>query len=738
MTERDPHSRKNSVSHREQTMAMALRLIHAENALHGHTSGQLDALIGPNGAPYLLRCAQEELRLREQALEKSEARYRSLFENMLEGYAYCRILSEQGQARDFIYLEVNKSFEKLTGLDHVTGKKISELVPGIHDTNPEILAAYARAASTGHPERFETYLKPLKIWLAISVYSSEKEHFVAVFDNITERKQANENQGILDERLKLAVAAGQVGIWGMDVATHKMEWDAQMRILYGLRPEGGDDVLEQINRTMHPDDLPRVTIEFENALRREGKSLDTEYRIVRADDGLLRVIRSMATVIRNECGEPQRIVGTNWDVTEERTRERNLAAALTHEKQLVLEAQAGNHAKSEFLAVMSHEIRTPMNGILGFSELLAATPNLPDECLDYARTINSSGEALLRILDDILDFSRLEAGGLKIERGDFSPRGIVRSIHDLLGPHADEKGLEFKTDIAESTPEHFWNDAGRLRQILLNLTSNAIKFTGKGSITLGIRPAGNDLREGRPNVEFFVRDTGLGISKSEMGHIFQPFAQADSSISRRYGGTGLGLSICRNLVDLMGGQLTVLSEVGAGSEFVVSLPCSLPPGASAPKPDLPDEPQDKTFAIKHPLRILLAEDDNVNRKLMLIMLRKLGYDPLSAKDGAEAVEIFRREHPNCILMDLQMPEKDGIQATREIREIESSSPSRGRACIAALTANIGAADRQRCFEAGVDVYVNKPLHRDLLAKTLRQAGEKTAARGHELRSSDPS
>jgi signal transduction histidine kinase len=432
--------------------------------------------------------------------------------------------------------------------------------------------------------------------------------------------------------------------------------------------------------------------------------------------------------VHDKAGKYYGRIWTFRDVTEERNREKKLSEALTREKELARAAQAGNRAKSEFLAVMSHEIRTPMNGILGFAELLAGSPDLPADCRDYVKTIASSGEALLRILDDILDFSRLEAGGLKIEKSLFSPRELLESIHTLLAPHASEKGLEFSTAVDDGVPEWLWNDAGRLRQVLLNLTGNAIKFTEHGSITLGMRhscPYGNN---GPPQLEFYVRDTGPGIPEEKLAHIFDPFTQVDSSISRRFGGTGLGLSISRNLVKLMGGELIAVSKAGAGSEFRVTLPIDIGEGRAPVISDSTATVLDETFATKHPLRILLVEDDRINLKLMLMMLRKLGYEPRVAFDGIDAVEIYRREHVDCILMDLQMPRKDGLQATLEIREIEKSNSSGQHAFIAALTANIVAENRRQCFEAGMDRYINKPIKRAQLAKMLEQASDRVRKR----------
>jgi len=418
-------------------------------------------------------------------------------------------------------------------------------------------------------------------------------------------------------------------------------------------------------------------------------------------------------------------LGRLWifrDVTIERRREAGFHETLTREIELANEARASNRAKSEFLAVMSHEIRTPMNGILGFSELLAHSLDLPDECRDYVKTIVTSGEALLRIIDDILDFSRLEAGGLKIDPSLFTPRDVLQGIHDLLAPLAEKKHLKFRVIIESGTPGHLWNDIGRLRQILLNIAGNAVKFTPRGSVTMGIRAANGTSKA----TEFFVRDTGPGISKEDMEHIFEPFAQANSSISRRYGGTGLGLAISRNLVELMGGKLVAFSKEGAGAEFCVILPIGIPESATSPPSINGASALDETFATNHPLRILLVEDEPVSRKLVLLMLRKLGYAPFVAQDGIDAVEIYRQEYPDLVLMDIQMPRQNGFQATSSIREIENSKNGTRRSFIAALTAHVTVGSRQECFAAGMDACMSKPIRYSALAAMLEQIAKRTA------------
>ncbi|CAN5329927.1 hypothetical protein BH09VER1_BH09VER1_49250 [soil metagenome] len=688
----------------------------------------LAAIRGEEGRPVRFIGIQRDVTQRKQAevaLKESHRRYRSLFEGMVEGYAFCRLVFDQSVPRDFLYLEVNGAFEALTGLRQVTGKKISEVVPGFLEGDPEIFATYCRVARTGKPERCETFLKSLGLWLLLSVYCPEENHFVVVFDNITERKRDDEDRRVLTERLKLATESSHVGIWELDLVTQEMECDAQMRLLYGLPADGRGAIRDLIERAIHPEDLPRIAIEYEDALRFPDKPLNTEFHIIPAGGGEERMIRSMATVIRNAAGEPLRIVGTNWDVTEDRERERKLSVALAREKDLLHEAQAGNRAKNEFLAVMSHEIRTPLNGILGFSELLSGVASLPFECRDYVKTIASSGESLLRILDDVLVFSRLEAGGVKVEKALFSVREILQEVHALLAPQASDVCLDFHVVVEPDVGEYLWNDAGRLRQVLLNLVGNAIKFTEHGSVTLGVRNA-SGLKTGAGELEVFVRDTGRGISPDKLEHIFEPFTQEDSSISRRYGGTGLGLSISRSLVALLGGRLTVRSEVNAGSEFCIALSRSRPEDGSSALADSGLDALDDSFAAHHPMRVLLVEDDAVNLKLLRLMLRKLGYAAFIARDGREAVELFRLKRPECILMDLQMPRKDGLQATREIREIEAATPGEARAFISALTANVVEADRRRCLEVGMDAYLNKPVRHAALAGMLAQASDRNA------------
>lgn len=375
------------------------------------------------------------------------------------------------------------------------------------------------------------------------------------------------------------------------------------------------------------------------------------------------------------------------------------------------EAEAANCAKSQFLANMSHEIRTPLNGTLGMLSLLIDSP-LTEEQGDFATTARSSAEALLTIINDILDFSKIESGKFLLEEIAFEPQALVRECLDLFLPKARQQGLELRLESALPVRCQVSGDSGRVRQIALNLLSNAVKFTKSGTVTVILGEQAQADAPGKMWLSLAVADTGVGIAPQQMSGLFQPFSQADASISRRYGGTGLGLVISRRLCELMGGTLTATSEPGRGSVFTAQISCT----RKAPHVSARHE-----VAGRNPCprklrgRILVAEDNPVNAVVTLTMLRKMGLTAEMAGNGIEAVAAIARNSYDLILMDCQMPEKDGLQATREIRALE---PDGQRIPILALTAGAFSEERDLCLASGMDEVLTKPIQLETLQAAL--------------------
>jgi PAS domain S-box-containing protein len=446
-------------------------------------------------------------------------------------------------------------------------------------------------------------------------------------------------------------------------------------------------VLEHYEQSMDdPAGEPQVRAPVEyRATAKDGRILDLEVHFTDSDGLRFRVIR---------------------DVTE---RNRDLAEL----RETTKAAQMASEAKSRFLSNVSHEIRTPMNGVLGMVQLLRETRISPDQ-RDYIDTIQDSCDLLVSVINDILDLSKIESGSMTIERVPMDLRSFLRSIAGIAAATIEAKGLEFVCNISEDLPDTISCDPNRLKQILLNLLVNASKFTDTGRVELHVRATGTSGNAG--TIHFDVSDTGIGIDQSLQRDVFEPFVQVDASATRRHGGTGLGLSICKRLIEMLGGEITLVSVPGKGSKFSFDIKA-----AFLQKMDLQTRVSDSidaSMAERCPMRILVAEDNLVNQKVVHIMLQKMGYDADVACNGMEAVEKTLLNMYDLILMDVQMPVMDGLSATMKIRALvpESRQPR-----IIALTAHALGDDVQRCVNAGMNAHLSKPLRAALLRNALVNA-----------------
>jgi len=557
---------------------------------------------------------------------------------------------------------------------------------------------------------------------------------IAEAEDIAQRKHAEEALRTSQERLALAVSGTQIGMFDWNLATGEMLWTEQHARLWGLsamiattaatttlsQPYHYRDWAERI----HADDLPRVETELHRCIA-ERSPFEIEYRIVWPDDSV-HWIACRGVSHYDVQGQPHRVLGVVMDITDRKRDVEQLTAAKAA-------AEAANQAKSRFLANISHELRTPMNAILGMIDITlskAADPTVQD-CLQTAK---GSADLLLTLLDGLLDSAKIESGKLELESAPFSLRRMLDQITRVLSVRAAEKGLCFRCRVPETAPDAVLGDRMRLQQVLLNLAGNAIKFTERGEVEVGLRIVeqgheGLGIRdcgfEGSPipspqslipsvTLEFAVQDTGIGIPPSGLERLFQPFVQGDASLARRFGGTGLGLSICKSLVQMMGGQIRVESEPGQGSTFFfnIRLPLAkeLPVGG-----DLCYAVPKATCA---PLRILLVEDNPANQKVAWYILQERGHFVEIAGDGQEAIDLTEKNRYDVILMDVQMPEISGLEATAAIRKRESA-----RTPIVAMTAHAMQSDRDRCLAAGMDGYLCKPVEREELIETVERLAE---------------
>ncbi len=592
---------------------------------------------------------------------------------------------------------------------HILGWSEEELLSTpwldlVHPDDREETAAMETALQVGHSiKEFETRFQCKNglhrrfSWSATPL--SEQHQVVAYFRDVTERYEAERRLRESRAGLKEAQRLAQLGSWSWKIEGDKVTWNEELYGIFRRDPKLPEPSYAELATIHSAESWQRLESAIADAIS-EGTPYSLDLEIIRGD-GTRAMITGRGEPDRDPTGRIVGLHGTVQDIT----ARKEIEAELRRAKEV---ADNANRAKSEFLAVMSHEIRTPMNGVLGFAELLLES-QLTDEQQEFVATIQRSGECLLKMINDVLDFSKIEAGRMDVEKVPFDVRIVCREAVMLLGPTAAAKNLALDLHLGTQLPESIVGDPTRVRQILLNLVGNAIKFTPSGSVRVDVACWNGDF------LRLEVKDTGIAIPPESQGRIFGKFSQADSSTTRRFGGSGLGLAISRRLAELMGGEIGFTSVPGQGSTFWFTIPAGssgneeprATPGSTRGKPSV--RPELAWHSDKPAPRVLLAEDNHTNRFLAVQLLRKMHCEVDVAVNGAEAVSMFDHAHYDLVLMDCQMPEMDGFEATRLIRDTKGD---RGRVPIIALTANATPDDRAICLAARMDDYMAKPFQLD--------------------------
>ncbi|MEQ8237912.1 MAG: ATP-binding protein [Cyclobacteriaceae bacterium] len=550
------------------------------------------------------------------------------------------------------------------------------------------------------------------------VFDSDKNFLRAlgIVRDITEQKEAEIKLAALARTLKRSQKIGHLGSWTFDPASPYFELNEESKVMFGFSFDQQISINDWLAK-IHPDDYNRVLTTWTKAINVEG-SFDLEYKII--VNHSIKWINAVGEVEFNSHKEFIRAVGVVKDITEHIKQQEDLRVAKE-------QAETASKLKSAFLANMSHEIRTPLNGIIGFSELLIQTP-LNKTQNQYMTTVNQSAQSLLGLVNDILDFSKIEVGKLELAEEKVDLNELVDQVKDIISYQAKEKQLNVWVKVDHRVPRFIISDGIRLRQVLTNLMSNAIKFTHEGEVELSIQPLNTD-DQSTAMFRFSVRDTGIGISAENQVKIFEAFTQEDSSTTKKFGGTGLGLSISNGILALMHSSLQLDSKRDSGSVFYFDLALrpyqeeqAIAPASSSG--NIEQETMEADKPLESDIKVLIVEDNLINIMLFSILVQEVlpKGKIVKAHNGVKAVEEYQKEKPDLILMDIQMPLMNGHDATRKIREIEGAPNNHQHRStpILALTAATMESDIQKCKEVGMDDFIGKPIDGEMFKSVIKK------------------
>ena len=561
--------------------------------------------------------------------------------------------------------------------------------------------------------------------LALYAYQKSKR----TYDDLVARQEGDRERAVdvlreSEFRWKFAIEGSGDGLWDRDVPQSTVFFSARWKEMLGFAQDEIGSGLDEWSKRIHPDDLVQVMADVQAHLDGTTPLYVSEHRVSCKNGGYKWILDRGLVVERDAAGKPLRMIGTHSDISEHKSTERELIQHRNHLEELVIArttelaatrdaAEAANIAKSAFLANMSHEIRTPMNGIVGMANILRRE-GVTSKQAQRLDTIDASAQHLLSVINDVLDISKIEAGKFTLEEATVVVSSLMANVSSILSERVKAKGIHLLIET-EHLPHNLVGDPTRLQQALLNYATNAVKFTEQGSVTL--RALKQDETDDSVMVRFEVTDTGIGIAPEAMSRLFSAFEQADNSMNRKYGGTGLGLAITKRLAELMGGEVGAESTPGVGSTFwfTVKLTKSGETTEAPTETAVDAEAEIRQRYAGH--RVLVVDDEPVNREVAVMQLEAVDMAADTAEDGAEGVALARKNSYAAIFMDMQMPKLNGIEATREIRQI----PGCRDTPIIAMTANAFAEDKEQCLKAGMNDFLIKPFNPDQLFAILLRA-----------------